>query len=342
LLALIGLHLTLIVYHKHTQWPGPGRRERNVVGYPFLPVYLSKSTGFFFMVFGVIALMGGLFSINPVWKYGPYDPSKVSAGAQPDWYMGIAEGLLRIMPGWETHVWGHTISWNVMLPGEVLSLGPFVLVIMWPFVEAWVTGDRSEHHLLQRPRNVPTRTAFLASMIALYGLLWAAGGNDIMATHLHLSLNSITYFMRGAVFVIPTLVFHVTRRWCIGLQRADSERLLHGRETGIITRSPEGGYREQHLPLSPTRSYTLATRPQDEVYVAGPRTDENGVPAPSARADRVRARLSQTLYADNVPTPTAEELEEAQAPDQIGPTPPEKGGIRSAQQETSSGSASTR
>jgi len=104
LLALIAAHLTLIVYHKHTQWPGPGRTERNVVGFPFLPVYIAKATGFFFIVAGVLAMMGGLLSINPVWKYGPYDPVKVTAGSQPDWYLGFTEGALRIMPGWESTV----------------------------------------------------------------------------------------------------------------------------------------------------------------------------------------------------------------------------------------------
>ncbi len=107
ILALIAAHMLLLVYHKHTQWPGPGRTEKNVVGFPMLPVYAAKAGGFFFIVFGVTALMGGLLAINPVWKYGPYDPSKVTAGSQPDWYMGIAEGLLRIMPGWETHIFGH-------------------------------------------------------------------------------------------------------------------------------------------------------------------------------------------------------------------------------------------
>ena len=102
LLALIAAHMLLLVYHKHTQWPGPGRTEKNVVGYPMLPVYAAKAGGFFFIVFGVTALMGGLLSINPVWKYGPYDPSKVTAGSQPDWYMGWPDGALRIMPGMET------------------------------------------------------------------------------------------------------------------------------------------------------------------------------------------------------------------------------------------------
>src|SRR5690348_9192142 len=134
LLALIGAHMLLLVFHKHTQWPGPGRTEQNVVGFPMLPVYMAKAGGFFFMVFGVTALMGALLSINPVWKYGPYDPSKVTAGSQPDWYMGIAEGLLRIMPNWETHIWGHTISWNIMIPGQIVPFLLFGMVILWPFL----------------------------------------------------------------------------------------------------------------------------------------------------------------------------------------------------------------
>ncbi len=311
LLALIGAHMLLLVFHKHTQWPGPGRTEQNVVGYPMLPVYMAKAGGFFFMVFGVSALMGGLLSINPVWKYGPYDPSKVTAGSQPDWYMGIAEGLLRIMPNWETTIWGHTISWNIIIPGQVAPMVLFSMIIGWPFLEAWVTGDKREHHLLQRPRNAPTRTAFLAAMVTVYGLLWAAGGNDILATHLHMNLNSITYFMRAAVFIIPPIVFYVARRWCIGLQRGDNDRLLHGYETGIIMRAPNGAYTERHLPISEKRAYTITARHRDELYTPESETDEHGVVAPGSRIQRVRARLSRGMFADNVQKPTIEELEEA-------------------------------
>src|SRR3712207_7601575 len=60
--ALVGAHMLLLVYQKHTQWPGPGRTNDNVVGYPMLPVYAAKAGGYFFIVFGVSALMGGLFS----------------------------------------------------------------------------------------------------------------------------------------------------------------------------------------------------------------------------------------------------------------------------------------
>jgi len=311
LLALIGAHMLLLVFHKHTQWPGPGRTEQNVVGYPMLPVYAAKAGGFFFMVFGITALMGGLLSINPVWKFGPYDPTKVTAGSQPDWYMGWPDGALRIMPNWESHVWGHTISWNVLVPIQILPVLLFSVVLLLPFLEAWVSGDKEEHHLLQRPRDAPTRTAFLASLMAVYGLFWAAGGNDIIATHLSMSLNSITYFMRAAVFVVPPIVFVVVRRWCIGLQRADNDRLLHGYESGIIMRSPDGAYTERHLPVSDQEALTLSSRPRDPVPVPVPATDDHGVAAPRSRAERTRGRIARAVYADQVQPPTAGELAEA-------------------------------
>lgn len=310
ILALIAAHMLLLVYHKHTQWPGPGRTEENVVGYPMLPVYAAKAGGFFFIVFGVTALMGALLSINPVWKYGPYNPSQVTAGSQPDWYMGIAEGLLRIMPGWETHIFGKTISWNVMLPGQIAPVVLLTMVLAWPFLEAWVTGDKREHHLLQRPRNAPTRTAFFVAMITVYGLLWAAGGNDIIAVKLGLSMEGITYFMRVGIFVIPVIVFIFVKRWCISLQRQDNATLLHGYETGVIMRSPEGGYTERHLPISEERAFTLTARDRDVVLNGSEPVDENGVKAPGGRLDGIRHRLSKALFADNVQKPTREELEE--------------------------------
>ncbi|MEO5661866.1 MAG: ubiquinol-cytochrome c reductase cytochrome b subunit [Nocardioides sp.] len=311
LLGLIAAHMLLLVYHKHTQWPGPGRTEENVVGFPMLPVYAAKAGGFFFIVFGVTTIMGGLLSINPVWKFGPYDPTKVTAGSQPDWYMGWPDGLLRIMPGWESVIFGYTISWNVMIP--ILLVPPMMLtiLILLPFIEGWITGDKREHHLLQRPRNAPTRTAVMVSLMTFYGLAWAAGGNDIIAIKFHASINHITYFMRVAVFVGPAIAFFVTRRWCISLQRHDNEKLLHGYETGVIMRSPEGGYTERHLPISEASAYTLTARDRDEIYTVDGDTDANGVVAPGSRIQAVRAALSEKMFGHNVQKPTAEELEEA-------------------------------
>ena len=313
ILALIGAHMMLLVYQKHTQWPGPGRTNENVVGFPMAPIYAAKAGGFFFIVFGVTALMGGLLSINPLWRYGPYNPAEVTAGSQPDWYMGVAEGLLRIFPGWETEIFGFTISWNVMIPGQIAPILILVAVILYPFIEQWITGDKREHHLLQRPRNAPNRTAFLVAVMTLYGLLWAAGGNDILAVTLNLDLNAITYFMRVAVFILPVVAFWITRRWAISLQRADENLLLHGRETGVIMRSPEGAYAERHLPISTEAAYTLTARDRDVVLEAPAPEDERGVAARKVRANRLRARLSKYWFGDNVQKPTAAELEEARA-----------------------------
>ncbi|SFC06908.1 ubiquinol-cytochrome c reductase cytochrome b subunit [Nocardioides terrae] len=312
LLALIAAHMLLLVYHKHTQWAGPGRTEDNVVGYPMLPVYAAKAGGFFFIVFGVTALMGGLLSINPVWKFGPYDPTKVTAGSQPDWYMGWPDGALRIMPGWESHFWGSTWSWNIFLPIIVLPGLLFTVVLLLPFIEGWITGDKREHHLLQRPRNAPTRTATMVALMTLYGLFWTAGGNDIIAIRLHASINQITYFLRAAVFIGPVIAFLVTRRICISLQRHDNDLLLHGYETGVIMRTPEGSYYEKHLPISDVEAYTLTVRDRSAEQLtpaAGP--DTNGVPAPQSKLGGLREKIRTLYYADDIDKPTHAELEEA-------------------------------
>ncbi len=311
LLALIGAHMLLLVFHKHTQWPGPGRTNDNVVGYPLLPVYTAKAGGFFFIVFGATALMGGLFTINPVWKFGPYDPSQVTAGSQPDWYMGWPDGALRIMPNWETHLWGFTLSWNVFLPIIVLPGVVFTAVLLLPFLEAWITGDKREHHLLQRPRNAPSRTALLVALMTFYGILWEASGNDLIATHFHLNLNYITYFNRIMVFVGPVLAFIITRRWCISLQRADRDRLLHGYESGIIMRSPEGAYAEKHLPISVDEAYTLTARDRVELPPPPGEVDSNGVANRKARGEGLRWRVRNFWFSHDIEKPTRTELEEA-------------------------------
>jgi ubiquinol-cytochrome c reductase cytochrome b subunit len=311
LAALVGLHMLLLVYQKHTQYAGPGRTNDNVVGYPMMPVYAAKAGGFFFIVFGISALMGGLMSINPVWRYGPYDPSQVTAGSQPDWYMGWPDGALRIMPGWETHLFGFTLSWNVLLPIIVLPGVMFTILLMLPFIENWITGDKRDHHLLQRPRNAPTRTATMVALMTFIGLLWAAGGNDILAIKFDLNLNYITYFIRVMVFVGPVIAFLITRRWCIALQRADQARLLHGYESGVIMRSPEGAYAEKHLPISTSETYALASREHDDVPEMPSKADENGVANHKVQLMRLRARLARFWYGGNIATPSPAELDEA-------------------------------
>ncbi|MCW2813114.1 MAG: petB, partial [Nocardioides sp.] len=218
---------------------------------------------------------------------------------------------LRIMPGWESVIFGYTISWNVMVPILIAPLVAWGLVTMLPFIDSWITKDKRDHHLLYRPRDAPTRTGIMVALMTFYGLAWAAGGNDIIAIKLHLSINQITYFIRVMIFVGPVIAFIVTKRWCISLQRHDQQKLLHGYETGIIMRSAEGGYSERHLPISETKAYQLTARDRDEVYTVENKVDENGVAAPGGKLDGVRAKLSTLMFADNIQKPTRAELEAA-------------------------------
>lgn len=310
LLGLVSLHLALVVYHKHTQFPGAGRTQNNVVGYPVFPVYAAKAGGFFFIVTGFLVLMGGLFQINPIWLYGPYDPAKVAAGSQPDWYMGWVEGAIRIIPNWEWH-WGSTTwSWNVFLPGVGLMGLLFTLLGVYPFVERWLTGDDREHHLVQRPRNAPTRTALGVAGITCFALFMIGGGNDIIATRFSLNLNAITVFLRFAVFLGPILAFIITRRICVGLQRADRERVLHGSESGLIVRSAGGGYSEHDVPLSDEELFDLTSHVQYDALEQSPATDEAGVRVRQP-VSRAQAWWSRWFFAREIPKPTLEEINDS-------------------------------
>jgi ubiquinol-cytochrome c reductase cytochrome b subunit len=304
LLAMIGLHLVLIFYHKHTQYPGAGRTNTNVVGYPLFPVYTAKAGGFFFVVFGVTTLIAALVTINPIWMYGPYVPDQVTAGSQPDWYIGFLDGMLRAFPSWETVIWGHTISWNVFVPAAVMPGILVTILLVYPFLEAWVTGDRGEHHLLDRPRNAPTRTGL--------GVLVINGANDIVAQAFNLSINQLTWFTRVGVFVVPPLVFLATRRFCLGLQRRDRELLLHGRESGQILRLPHGEFIEIHTPISEEEKAVILAKIDIPALAPPPASDANGVATPQLRRKRLRASWSRFFFGDNVARPSAAEIAEAE------------------------------
>ncbi|MFF2190871.1 cytochrome bc complex cytochrome b subunit [Streptomyces sp. NPDC058155] len=311
LLGLVVAHLILVFYHKHTQFAGPGKTNNNVVGAPFLPIYMAKAGGFFFLVFGVITIISAIATINPVWAIGPYRPDLVSTGAQPDWYLGFSEGLIRVMPGWEINFWGHTLVLGVFIP---LMIFPLVLVALavYPFIESWITGDKREHHILDRPRNAPTRTAFGVAWLTLYVILLIGGGNDIWATHFHLSINTITWFIRIAFFVGPVIAFVITKRFCLGLQRRDAEKVLHGRESGIIKRLPHGEFVEVHQPLNQSDLHTLTAHEQYKPAEIGPTVDENGVERKTSPAEKLRVKLNKGYYGEGsqIPKPTAEEYKE--------------------------------
>jgi ubiquinol-cytochrome c reductase cytochrome b subunit len=302
LLALITAHLFIMVHQKHTQMPGLGRTEKNVVGQPFFPYFIAKGTAWFFFIFGALVLLATFAQINPVWLYGAYSPVAISSASQPDFYMGLLEGSLRIMPAWEVNFLGHTVTFSALIPFVL----PLTIVLggaaIWPFFERWATGDKSFHHVNDRPRNAPARTATGVAAMTFYGVLWAEGANDVIADHLHIPLYAITWIARVLVFAGPVFAYVITKRVCLGLQRKDRDELRHGYESGIIRQLPDGEFTEVHQSVNEERRAVLEAKPVPALLPAPGSEDDNGVPAPSARGMLGKARAAANrAFTDTIP-----------------------------------------
>jgi ubiquinol-cytochrome c reductase cytochrome b subunit len=253
LLGLISVHLALVFKQKHTQWPGPMRTNTNVVGERMFPRYALKQGGFFMAVFATIALMAGLFQINPIWLFGPYRASEVSSASQPDWYVMFMDGLVRLMPNWQIYIpIGNGYSIPPLFWPAVVGLGALTTVPMfYPWIESRRTKDKSIHNLLQRPRDNPERTGIGAMAFTFFLVATLSGGNDVIADKFHISLNAMTWAGRIGLLTLPPLAYFLAVRICLGLQQHDREVLAHGVETGIIRRLPNGQFIEVHQPLGP-------------------------------------------------------------------------------------------
>ena len=308
LVALLALHLVLMIINKHTQFGGPARTNSNVVGYPILPVYASKMGGFFFITFGVIVLIASLFTINPIWNYGPYDPSPVSAGTQPDWYIGFADGALRLVPPHlEFVLFDRTWSWNILLP--LIVIGVFiVLVLIYPFIESWITGDKREHHIAQRPRNAATRTAIGAAGVTFYAVLWAAASSDIIATHFWVTMEGVIHTLQALLIIGPIIAYFVAKRLALALQKKDREIALHGYESGRIVRLPGGEYIEVHQPVDEYERWKLVDNEVNEPLVVRPNA-QGRIPW----HENFRASLSRWFFEDRLSPVTQAEISAAVA-----------------------------
>ena len=125
-------------------------------------------------------------------------------------------------------------------------------------------------------------------------------------------MEALTWTFRVLVFLGPVIAFWCTKRIALGLQRRDKDKVLHGRETGIIKVSLDGEFTEVHEPLSAGERYRLTAHEVQKPLELGPATDENGVERPGNRALKLRAKASQAMFADHVET-TVEEYKEIEA-----------------------------
>ncbi|MBW3612489.1 MAG: cytochrome bc complex cytochrome b subunit [Chloroflexi bacterium] len=244
LIGLVGVHLAILWRQKHTQWRGARETESNVVGKAFWPTQVFKSTGLMMLTAAVLALMGGLIQINPVWIYGPFDPTRVSAPAQPDWYVGWLDGALRLFPPIEFTLFGITIP-SPFIPGVLLPGLAFGIMTLWPFIESRVTGDNREHHLLDRPRDAPLRTAIGVAALSVFVILTLSAGNDVAAVILNVPLEATTNLLRLAVLVVPIAVGVLTYRVCVELTRREAAAPGGTRPVAVrLRRTADGGFEE--------------------------------------------------------------------------------------------------
>jgi ubiquinol-cytochrome c reductase cytochrome b subunit len=242
LAALMAAHLVMIVLQRHTQFRGPGRREDNVVGTPMWPGYALRTLALFAAVLAVLVAMGGLVQINPVWLWGPYHVYVGTNGAQPDWYLGWLIGALRMMPNVEVHVFGHTLVPNPFFGGVLFPSVVFMLLYALPWIDRrFISREAAPHHLLDRPRDNPLRTALAAAGFSAVAVVFAAGSADRLFFQFGFGYEGAIWFFRVAFLVVPVVVFVLTRLICVELA-STGRHPLRGWSGRVLARNRRGGF----------------------------------------------------------------------------------------------------
>jgi quinol---cytochrome-c reductase cytochrome b subunit len=227
--ALIAGHLALVALRHHTQFrhSDPRASERTIVGVPTYPGQTPRSLGLMFFVAGVLVLLGGLVQINPIWLWGPYHVAQATNGAQPDWYLGWLIGALRLVPGFDVVIGSYTLVPNPFWGGALFPLVVFGILGLWPWVERRLSGDQAFHNLLDRPRDNPSRTAAGAALFTWVFFVFVAGASDRLFILLGISYSSQVWTYRVLIWVLPVLVFFLTRRFCLELLAHERIELDH-------------------------------------------------------------------------------------------------------------------
>ena len=240
LAALIGAHLALVAARHHTQFKRDRRHtERRLAGVPMFPGQAPRSLALVLAVAAVLFLLGGLVQINPIWQWGPYHLWLGTNGAQPDWYLGWLIGALRLMPSFDVVVGGYTLIPNPFWGGVALPLFVLAVLVAFPFLEARLKRDRRAHNLLDRPRQAPTRTAFGVAFLSWVILIFVFGAADRLYVLFGARYETLLTIFRVAIWVVPAILFLLTRRLCRQLQRADRIESERRRAVGQAERQEQ-------------------------------------------------------------------------------------------------------
>jgi ubiquinol-cytochrome c reductase cytochrome b subunit len=225
--TLIAVHLALVALRHHTQFKeSPRHTNQRLIGVPTFPGQTPRSLALMFGTFALLFLLGGLIQINPVWQWGPYHTYLGENGAQPDWYLGWLIGALRLMPSFDVAIGHITLVPNPFWGGALFPLLVLGVLAAFPWVERKLTGDYRIHNLADRPRDAPNRTAFGAAFLSWVFLIFLFGAADRIFVLFGLSYDLQLYIFRIGVWVVPFVLFFITRRICRDLQMADRVETL--------------------------------------------------------------------------------------------------------------------
>jgi ubiquinol-cytochrome c reductase cytochrome b subunit len=198
-----------------------------------------KAGGLMMLVGSVTFLLAGFVQINPVWLYGPYTPYTVSAGSQPDWYLGWLDGSVRLWPHWEFRSFGHEIA-NPFFPGILLPAIAFAVIYSWPWLDKRLFNDYDEHNLLDRPRDKPLRTAVGVAALFFFTDLTIASATDLIGNALQISFELLIEILQYGAFISPIVAGIVAYRVCVLLQRTGAHPIQRP-VGGIVYRDALGG-----------------------------------------------------------------------------------------------------
>ena len=306
ILALVTVHLFLMFHQKHTQMPGKGRTNENVVGAPMYPYFMAKTGAFFFFVFA---------ALRPGRDVRADQPDLAVRAVQPGRHVGRLAA--RLLHGHARRRAAHHACLAVGAVGAYVRLqrvhpGPGAAR---PYLQRRRRSGRSSSS--GSPATGASTTSTTGRATRRPGPRSASGSSPSTAS---CGLRAPTtsspttstsrctgppWAARVGIFVGPVIAYIITKRICLGLQRKDNHLVEHGVETGNIRQLPGGEFIEETRPVDDERLAVLTSRVEHPPLPPG-ETAETDVPAPGMRGGlgRVRERLYKVVT-ESTPIPSS-------------------------------------
>ncbi len=162
-------HLILVFYHKHTQFAGSRQDQQERRRHAAAARCTRRRPE---------ASSSWSSASSPSWRpiaddqpdldYGPV-PTRPGLHRRP---ARLVHGLRRgpdprRCPAGRSTSGATPWSWACCIPLLLVRRWSWRPSRLYPFIESWVTGDKREHHMLDRPRNGPTRTGLGVAWLTL-------------------------------------------------------------------------------------------------------------------------------------------------------------------------------